>query len=299
MQSMKRQARMLVWLAGGSILAAPAAAQPPATTGVVVVRAAGDTGAPGGPSAEAVGLGFVASTEHVVASVAADVTDFVVSGADGVEHEASLVAYDEAVGLGLLAIPGGLPAAYRFARDPAQAAQEVPRRDAERCRRRDTRARPGAGRAAGRRTARRVQRPGTQRGRTAAQQLRGDRWRRDRRFRGESGGGRQRTGGGRGVGARAFRRRRPGRQLRSRRRVRPTWRRPRRSNGPRRRPKPGREPRRRNWRRPKRSSRPRRRNWRWPKPRRGPRRRRPHASRPTPRRPRRRRSKPGSRPRRR
>ena len=125
MQSTKRHARMLVWLAGGSILAAPAAAQPPATTGVVVVRAAGDTGAPGGPSAEAVELGFVASTEHVVASVAADVTDFVVSGADGVEHEACLVAYDEAVGLGLLEVPGGLPAAYRFARDPAQAAQEV------------------------------------------------------------------------------------------------------------------------------------------------------------------------------
>ena len=126
MQSMKRHARMLVWLAGGSILAAPVAAQPPATTGVVVVRSAGDTGAPGGSSAEAMELGFVASTEHVVASVAAGVTEFVVSDADGVEHEASLVAYDEAAGLGLLAVPGGgLPAAYRFARDPAQAAQEV------------------------------------------------------------------------------------------------------------------------------------------------------------------------------
>ena len=125
MQSMKRQARVFVWLASLSVLAAPVAAQAPATTGVVVVRAAGDAAAPGDASAETVGLGFVASAEHVIASVAADVTDFVVLGADGVEHEATLVAYDEVAGLGLLAVPGGLTAPYGFARDPAQAAQEV------------------------------------------------------------------------------------------------------------------------------------------------------------------------------
>ena len=125
MQSMKRQARVLVWLAGLGVLAAPVAAQAPATTGVVVVRAAGDDAAPGDASAETVGLGFVASAEYVIASVAADVTDFVVLGADGVEHEATLVAYDEVAGLGLLAVPGGLTAPYGFARDPAQAAQEV------------------------------------------------------------------------------------------------------------------------------------------------------------------------------
>ncbi len=125
MQSMKRQARVFVWLAGFGVLAAPVAAQAPATTGVVVVRAAGDAAAPGDASAETVGLGFVASAEHVIASVAADVTDFVVSGADGVEHEATLVAYDQVAGLGLLAVPGGLAAPYGFARDPAQAAQEV------------------------------------------------------------------------------------------------------------------------------------------------------------------------------
>ena len=125
MQSMKRQARVFVWLASLSVLAAPVAAQAPATTGVVVVRAAGDAAAPGDASAETVGLGFVASAEHVIASVAADVTDFVVLGADGVEHEATLVAYDEVAGLGLLAVPGGLTAPYGFARDPAQTAQEV------------------------------------------------------------------------------------------------------------------------------------------------------------------------------
>ena len=125
MQSMKRQARVFVWLASLSVFAAPVAAQAPATTGVVVVRAAGDAAAPGDASAETVGLGFVASAEHVIASVAADVTDFVVLGADGVEHEATLVAYDEVAGLGLLAVPGGLTAPYGFARDPAQAAQEV------------------------------------------------------------------------------------------------------------------------------------------------------------------------------
>ena len=125
MQSMKRQTRVFVWLASLSVLATPVAAQTPATTGVVVVRAADAAAAPGDASAETVGLGFVATAEHVIASVAADVTDFVVLGADGVEHEATLVAYDEVAGLGLLAVPGGLPAPYRFARDPAQAAQEV------------------------------------------------------------------------------------------------------------------------------------------------------------------------------
>ena len=125
MQSIKRQARVLVWLASLSVLATSVAAQRPATTGVVVVRAAGAAAAPGDASAETVGLGFVATAEHVIASVAADVTDFVVLGADGVEHEATLVAYDEVAGLGLLAVTGGLAAPYRFARDPAQAAQAV------------------------------------------------------------------------------------------------------------------------------------------------------------------------------
>ena len=125
MQSMKRQARVFMWLASLSVLAATVAAQTPETTGVVVVRAAGGASAPGDASVETVGLGFMATADHVIASVAADVTDFVVLGADGVEHEATLVAYDEVAGLGLLAVPGGLTSPYRFARDPAQAAQEV------------------------------------------------------------------------------------------------------------------------------------------------------------------------------
>ena len=109
----------------GSVLAAPVAAQPPAATGVVVVRAAGDAGAPGGASAEAAGLGFVAGEAYVIAGVGAGGSDFVVSGAGGAELDARLVASDEAWGLGLLAVPGLTAPPYRFARDPARAGQEV------------------------------------------------------------------------------------------------------------------------------------------------------------------------------
>ena len=121
---MKARAGVLLWLAGSGLIAAPVAAQPLAVTGVVVVRAAG-VGASGDASGGSMALGFVADEGHVIASVDAGVTDFVVSGVGGTGQDARLVASDEASGLGLLAVPGLTIPPYRFARDPAQAAQVV------------------------------------------------------------------------------------------------------------------------------------------------------------------------------
>ena len=110
----------LVGLAGACVVALPAGAQQaPATTGVVVVRAAGS-------GAADAGLGFVIDGTRVVASIDAGVNDFVVSSADGDEEwDASREAYHEATGLGLLVVQGLSAPAYRFARDPAVQGQEV------------------------------------------------------------------------------------------------------------------------------------------------------------------------------
>ena len=122
-RAMTRRARAVVGLVG-SVLAAPVAAQPPAATGVVVVRAAGAEGS-GRASAEAAGLGFVAGEAYVIAVVGAGESDFVVSGAGGAELDARLVASYNTWGLGLLAVPGLTAPPYRFARAPARAGQEV------------------------------------------------------------------------------------------------------------------------------------------------------------------------------
>ena len=125
MMWMQAKAGVLLWVAGSGLIAAPVAAQPPAVTGVVVVRAAGDVGASGDPSGGPMALGFVADERHVIASVDAGVTDFVVSSTGGTWDDARLVASHEASGLGLLAVPGLTIPPYPFARDPAQAAQPV------------------------------------------------------------------------------------------------------------------------------------------------------------------------------
>ena len=99
-----------------SVITAPLAAQSPTPAGVVVVRFVDDG---------TVGLGFVAGEAQVIAGVDAVRTGFVVSGTDGTEHEARLVAADEASGLGLLVVAGLTVPPYAFARDPAEDAEEV------------------------------------------------------------------------------------------------------------------------------------------------------------------------------
>ena len=114
------RAGSIVWLAG-SVVVAPVAAQTPPVTGVVVVRAANAA-----ETADAlVGLGFVAGEAQVIASVDADITSFVVTDVGGTEHEGRLVAADEGLGLGLLAVPGLTTPPYPFASVSAQAPQAV------------------------------------------------------------------------------------------------------------------------------------------------------------------------------
>ena len=106
----------------GSLVVTLAAAQSPTAAGVVVRVADGariaDTMAE---------LGFVAGDAQVITSVGVDVTDFLVSGAGGLELEAQLVAADEASGLGLLAVPGLTARPYPFARDAGEEGQLCPR----------------------------------------------------------------------------------------------------------------------------------------------------------------------------
>lgn len=114
------RAGLIVWLAG-SVVVARLAAQTPPVTGVVVVHAANAAG-----TADAlVGLGFVAGEAQVIASVDADITNLVVTDVGGTEHEGRLVAADEGLGLGLLAVPGLTAFPYPFASVSAQELQEV------------------------------------------------------------------------------------------------------------------------------------------------------------------------------
>ena len=119
MSSMLRTGVIAALAAGAA--AAPASGQTPAATGVVVVRAADSAGAAAGET----GLGFVAGEAQVIARVDPDATGFVVSDAGGTDHQATLVAADEASGLALLAVAGLAAPPYPFARDPAEAADEV------------------------------------------------------------------------------------------------------------------------------------------------------------------------------
>ena len=122
---MKHWTRGIVCLAGCGFVAGPAAAQTPAATGVVVVRPADEAEASGAARRSEARLGFVAGEAQVIAGVGAGATAFVVSDAGGAEHAGRLVAADEAPGLALLAVPGLTAPPYRFARDPAEAGQEV------------------------------------------------------------------------------------------------------------------------------------------------------------------------------
>ena len=120
--SLTFRAGVLAGLAG-SLVVPLAAAQSPTAAGVVVVRVADDARV-----ADTVAeLGFVAGDAQVITSVGVAVTDFLVSGAGGLELEAQLVAADEASGLGLLAVPGLTARPYPFARDPAEEGQLCPR----------------------------------------------------------------------------------------------------------------------------------------------------------------------------
>ena len=118
--SLTFRAGVLAGLAG-SLVVPLAAAQSPTAAGVVVVRVADDARV-----ADTVAeLGFVAGDAQVITSVGVAVTDFLVSGAGGLELEAQLVAADEASGLGLLTVPGLTARPYPFALDPAEEGQEV------------------------------------------------------------------------------------------------------------------------------------------------------------------------------
>ena len=71
-----------------------------------------------------VGLGFVAGEAQVIASIDADIANLVVTDVGGTEHEGRLVAADERLGLGLLAVPGPCPRL----RTPSQASRHRSRR---------------------------------------------------------------------------------------------------------------------------------------------------------------------------
>ena len=125
---MWRSLTFCAWLLGGlaaCVAVAPAAAQPPTAAGVVVVRAADAPGAVDEEPSEATGLGFVAGAGQFIAAAVADRPRYVVFDAGGTEHEALLVAADEASGLGLLVVPSLTVAPYVFARDPVEEADEV------------------------------------------------------------------------------------------------------------------------------------------------------------------------------
>ena len=115
---------LLAGLAGG-VAVAPAAAQSPTAAGVVLVRAADAPGTADEEPGAAAGLGFVAGDGQVIATVDADRTRYVVFDAGGTEHEALLLAADEAWGLGLLVVADLTLPPYAFARDPVEEADEV------------------------------------------------------------------------------------------------------------------------------------------------------------------------------
>ena len=115
---------LLAGLAGG-VAGAPAAAQSPTAAGVVLVRAADASGPADDAPGEAAGLGFVAGGGQVIAAVDADRTRYVVFDAGGTEHEALLLAADEASGLGLLVVAALTAPPYAFASAPVEAADEV------------------------------------------------------------------------------------------------------------------------------------------------------------------------------
>ena len=116
--------------------------QEPSSSGVVMVRIAGDTAAAsedgevqdslvGAGAAQAVafvtgGLGFVADASMVVASLlTADTSTAYEVVTVASVHQAQVVAYDETHRVGLLSVSGLELPPYLFARDPADSSQAV------------------------------------------------------------------------------------------------------------------------------------------------------------------------------
>lgn len=139
---MKRLAKLFGALLTLSCCAIGTGGQEPTVDGVVIVRVVGEAAASEDVEESLVaavaaaqglvefltgGLGFVADTSTVVASLAvADTSaEYEVITTSEVAHTARLRAYDETHRVGLLSVPGLELQPYPFARDPADSLQVV------------------------------------------------------------------------------------------------------------------------------------------------------------------------------